>query len=450
MDVTFDSLPTIQTLDDFEAETASIVARPFVSKFGAVGWRDVPVAEEEYAELVEGLIPEGGIAMLAGASQSGKTFVALDLAMSIVLGKPWFGKDVAQGGVIYFAAEDPRGVRSLRIPAYAQEFGLSYADDLPFALLTQRLNIWETPERAGELIEEVKGVSSGWRDPLKLVVIDTLAKATIGSDELSAKDMNIIMDRCERIVSATGATVLLVDHLNANGARVRGVGSKTANIDSVLICRPVMEPGSRKGEQVIAKDDDGRKLREITNDVQEGGKVKNGSPLDQPLRFVLRGVQLGHYPNGKPKTSCVIGPPSGGEIASRDNSSPAASIGAKLSLAMRSLRDAIEAKGRGAPADVPGAPHGPACVTLTDWRDYFAPLIAEEREPADRLEERSKKARDKAAEVLIGRGYIRKHGDWVWRTTRKVPGLDRIDPPRRREDPLPPLPRELTDDEIPF
>lgn len=446
--MTFD-VPPIQPFDEFERETREIIVKARVSKFGAVSWRDVPQAQDDYAELVPGMIPEGGIAMLAGASQSGKTFAALDLGMAVATGREWFGKAIAHGGVIYFAAEDPRGVRSLRLPAYAKDHGLSFDQDLPFALLTKKLNVWEAPERADELVEESKWIASQWNVPLKLIVIDTLAKASIGSDELSAKDMNLIMDRCERIAAGTGATVLLVDHLNANGARVRGVGSKTANIDSVLICRQVMVAGEKKSDLVPLTDENGRKIREITNDVDDGGKVKNGSPLKHPIRFVLKGVHLGHYASGDEKGSCVIDVPRGGEIQSRDNQAQRSTIGARLSVALRALQQAIDDAGRGAPADIPNAPRGPSCVTLEDWRERLAPLIAEEREPADKLTERAKKVRDRAAEVLIDRNYIRKHGDWIWRTGRKVPGIDRIDPPRRTE-PAKPVHEELRDEDIPF
>lgn len=437
-------LPPIQSFEEFEAETLPMLQRK--SRFGAVRWNEMrPGAGPQFEWLVDDLIPRGGVAMIAGASQSGKTFITLDLAMAVARGTPWFGKDVAQGGVVYFAAEDPTGVRSLRVPAYREANDISLDADVPFVLLTERLNLWEAPERADELIEECKALQHEMGQPLQLIVIDTYSKATTGSDELSGKEMSVIMDRMDRINRQTGATVLLVDHMNASGSRVRGVAPKTANIDAVLICRMATVAGERRGETVPATDRDNRKIREISNDMEWGGKVKNGGSMSKPIRFVLKQVILGHDHKGKQLDSCVVAPPSGEEISSRESSKGTGhQIGARLSVAMKALQAAIDEKGRPAPDHVPNAPSGSVCVTLTEWRDKLGPLIAEENEDPEKLTERVKKARDRAAEALIDRNYIRKHGDWIWRTGRRVPGIDRIEPQPRPEDkPAAPLPPEL-------
>lgn len=437
-------LPPIQSFSEFEAETLPLMKRR--SRFGAVRWNEMRPGEgPQFEWLVDDLIPRGGVAMIAGASQSGKTFVTLDLAMAVARGTQWFGKDVAQGGVIYFAAEDPTGVRSLRVPAYREANRMSLDDDVPFTLLTERLNLWEAPERADELIEECKALQDEMGQTLQLIVIDTYAKATTGSDELSGKEMSVIMDRMDRINRETGATVLLVDHLNASGSRVRGVAPKTANIDAVLICRMATIPGERRGETIPATDRDNRKIRELSNDMEWGGKVKNGSAMAKPIRFVLPQVKLGIDAKGKEINSCVVAPPSGEEIASRERGQSAGqAIGAKLSIAMKALQAAIQEHGRPAPSHIPNPPSGSVCVTLAEWRDQLAPLLAEESEDPDKLTERVKKARDRAAETLIDRNYIRKHGDWVWRTGRRVPGMDRAEPKEApAERPLAPLPDDL-------
>lgn len=444
-------LPSIQSFDEFEHETTALLTPVFKSKFGALRWKDmVPGSGPQFEWLVEDMIPEGGVAMIAGMSQSGKTFAALDLAGAVSRGVSWFGKTVAHGGVVYFAAEDPTGVRSLRVPAYRQANDLSIDADIPFVLLTERLNLWESAERTTELIDECKMLALEMSVPLKLIVIDTYAKATIGSDELSGKEMSIIMGRMERINRETGATVLLVDHMNASGARVRGVAPKTANIDAVLICRFATAPGEKRGETTILTDHDGRKIREITNDVEVGGKVKNGSSLEKPLRFVLKRVVIGEDKKGKVMDSCVVIPPAGHEIEARE-AQRGPTISVKLSLAMKSLAAAIKESGRPAPSHVPNGPSGSVCTTLTDWRDHLAPLIAEENEDPEKLKERAKKQRDRAIEALLDRNYIRKHGDWIWRTGRTIPGIDRPEPvPDQRPEP-PPRNAALDDaDDFPF
>ncbi len=69
--------------------------------------------------LIEGLVTAGAYVMLVGDPGSLKSFVALDWAFHIVRGKPWAGRPVKRGGVIYVLAEG-RGQFSLRTIAWKQ------------------------------------------------------------------------------------------------------------------------------------------------------------------------------------------------------------------------------------------------------------------------------------------------------------------------------------------
>lgn len=63
-------------------------------------------------ELVEGLIINGGSSILYGDSNSGKTFLAIDIACSIARGLDWFGRKTESGVVLYLAAESPMSVQN--------------------------------------------------------------------------------------------------------------------------------------------------------------------------------------------------------------------------------------------------------------------------------------------------------------------------------------------------
>ena len=56
---------------------------------------------------IKGLLPRTGLACIFGASGSGKTFLALDIACHIATGMSWGERKTAQGVVIYIAAESP-------------------------------------------------------------------------------------------------------------------------------------------------------------------------------------------------------------------------------------------------------------------------------------------------------------------------------------------------------
>ena len=62
-------------------------------------------------EMLVGHVLEcGTLAELYGDSNTGKSFVALDLAFSVATGCQWHGEAVRQGGVLYFAGEGERGL----------------------------------------------------------------------------------------------------------------------------------------------------------------------------------------------------------------------------------------------------------------------------------------------------------------------------------------------------
>ena len=55
--------------------------------------------------LVDGLLQRGGLSVIYGPTGCRKTFLALDIAMSVARGEPWRDRDVEIGGCLYLAAE---------------------------------------------------------------------------------------------------------------------------------------------------------------------------------------------------------------------------------------------------------------------------------------------------------------------------------------------------------
>lgn len=70
-------------------------------------------------ELVERLLTVEGGSLVYGASNSGKTFFAIDLACAVARGTRWLGRQTESWLVVYLAAESPSSVQS-RLQAYQQ------------------------------------------------------------------------------------------------------------------------------------------------------------------------------------------------------------------------------------------------------------------------------------------------------------------------------------------
>ena len=83
-----EALPAIVSLEQFKAQQ-------FRSKFGALrlGQLDAPGPEHEF--LVEGVLSVGDKSVLGGESQSGKSFIAIEIGLDIAHGRDFFGLGVA-------------------------------------------------------------------------------------------------------------------------------------------------------------------------------------------------------------------------------------------------------------------------------------------------------------------------------------------------------------------
>ena len=187
---------------------------------------------ESARPLVKGLLDEGAFSVFYGPSNSGKTFVVLDLAYSVSLGWDWAGMKTTKSPVLYIAAEGGGGIKK-RIAALRQRLGAAIPDG--FYLSAASIDLRRPDGDAVTVIETVRSVGG-----VGLIVIDTLSRALAGGDE--TKDMGALVVSIDKIRQATGAHVLLIHHSGkdvAKGARgsseLRGAIDTEINIDGCAI-----------------------------------------------------------------------------------------------------------------------------------------------------------------------------------------------------------------------
>ena len=70
--------------------------------------------------LVRGVLPERSMALLAGDTMMGKSFVAIDMAMRLVHDLPFFGRKVKPTSVLYLCGEGQEGLAA-RFRAWRQQ-----------------------------------------------------------------------------------------------------------------------------------------------------------------------------------------------------------------------------------------------------------------------------------------------------------------------------------------
>lgn len=208
--------------------------------------------------LVPGLVPCDALACLFGAPGTGKTFVALDLALSIACGLgEWQGQPLpswpeAAPGVVYVAGEGIHGIRD-RVKAWAEHQGLDEARlaEAPLTFVQHPVNLTKEAA-ASDFAEAVVQHHQATARPVKLVVFDTLARCAVGADENSSQEMGVVVAHVDSIrrVLGEGCSVLLVHHSGKSApTSMRGSSAVNGAVDTALA---LLRPSSSAGEATAA------------------------------------------------------------------------------------------------------------------------------------------------------------------------------------------------------
>lgn len=156
--------------------------------------------------LVDGYLTEGGMSVLWGASHAFKSFIALDLALSIAYGGDWHGRNIGEARpTLYLCAEGQYGfgVRGLVWRTHR-------AKDRPcagFHVLPLPVNFLE-PAMVGKLLEAVEKHQIA----ANFVVIDTLARNFGIGDEGKTPDMNRFIAGVDTLRAKMNAHVMVIHH----------------------------------------------------------------------------------------------------------------------------------------------------------------------------------------------------------------------------------------------
>jgi hypothetical protein len=215
--------------------------------------------------LIRHILPETGLNLLFGPTQQGKSFVALDWALSISAGIPWLGEyPVKQGHVVYIAAEGGQGIKK-RVAAWMAHKRVEKLPNITWFL--EPLNLREE-DVVGTFMEKLrtrtlpvkeKGAPSHFTTEaiyhedgsitpvpymsIRLIVIDTLSRCFGGEDENMSSTMTAFIGAVEQFCLEHGAAVLIIHHTNAGGLRERGHSSLKGAVDASFHCTAVIEQG---------------------------------------------------------------------------------------------------------------------------------------------------------------------------------------------------------------
>ncbi len=197
-----------------------------ICSFGEVAARVAAAGEPRW--LIQGLWPADAYGVLAAQEKAGKTWAALDLAVSVAAGLPWLDHFACPtpGPVLLFLGEGGERAMVRRIEAIATHKGADLdqlADRLRLCFRVPRL----AAAGAGQELAAVQAELAA--HPAALVVLDPLYLAAAGASGSNLYDMGAVLQAVQGVCQAAGCALLVVTHWNKTGDgrgadRISGVG----------------------------------------------------------------------------------------------------------------------------------------------------------------------------------------------------------------------------------
>jgi len=261
--------------------------------------------------LVRGVFPQIGTSVLYGAPGLGKSFIALDIALSVAAGLDVFGRPALQGSAIYLSTEGKTGMRA-RAEAWALSRGLDIAD-LPIALIEEPKNLRE-PAVAAPLIDRLKRLVDKSGIPCRFICIDTMSQCLFG-DENSQDVMTQFAAAATKMASVLETQVCVIHHTGKDESKgARGSSVINGNYDTLLQLAAgegefelVLRTGKQKNGKKTAlsilleevscgTDRDGEEVRSLAVSVKSGETLdydalsapSSGKGLSDSAKTVLR------------------------------------------------------------------------------------------------------------------------------------------------------------------
>jgi hypothetical protein len=222
---------------------------------------------------IQGFWPEKGVGFFGGPPKAYKSWLALLMALCLVLGVSFLGREVLKTGpVMYLVGEGKLEATMQRVDALLAGMGRSRRDLGGKLYVTRMPANLEDPAVQTQIMDVVRDVK-----PI-LVVFDPLARFLSKADENSASEMRVVTNFLTQDLTGTGETsVLVVHHTDKKARTLRGTGDLLAASDVTLLLEGKAADGTVPIGQIIMKDaeePDPFNLRLVIETDEEGALTK--------------------------------------------------------------------------------------------------------------------------------------------------------------------------------
>jgi len=242
-------------------------------------WNAKPQLDSTY--IIKNWIAENSISVVYGPSNVGKSFFCMSLAYYIAAGEEWINNKVKRGSVLYLATEGGRAFEN-RLYALHEKHGFK---DVSLAVRPSPINLYDAEEDIAK-VEAIMAEIGKRMEPVTVLVIDTLARATAGQmDENNNSEMSKLIAGLDAIRERTGVHIMLVHHSGKDASKgARGASALRAACDTEIELSFDEETRVRTARATKQRD------------------METGAEIN----FVLQIVELGKDADGDQVTTCII------------------------------------------------------------------------------------------------------------------------------------------------
>lgn len=202
-----------------------------------VNWTDFAAKEMKAPpQLVDGLIYQGSKVAIGGGSKTMKTWMQMDLALSVAYGLPFLGKPTHKGRVLVVNLELQDWASHGRFKA------IEVAKQIKREPGESNLDIWNLEGYAAPYDIILPAIQQMAKKQYKLIIIDPVYMIYGDLDENSARDITKLMNAVGRLAKESNAAIVFAAHFSKGNQqakeaidRISGSGVFARHPDTLLI-----------------------------------------------------------------------------------------------------------------------------------------------------------------------------------------------------------------------
>ena len=185
------------------------------------------ISEPEW--VIEDVMEKDSVMEIYGAPKSGKSFIAIDMAICASLGIDWHGHKCTQTPIIYLAGEGQRGI-ARRVQAWKHYYDKD-VNNAKLFISDRGIRFLDEDDHAN-LVNHINDIKKVFGN-IGAIFVDTLARNFGAGNENSTEDMNKFIEKVDALKNEFNCCVNLIHHTGhmASG-RARGSSVLPAAVDA--------------------------------------------------------------------------------------------------------------------------------------------------------------------------------------------------------------------------